>query len=158
MNVAALKASIAQKVLAFADRTALVMEAGAIEAAPKGASAPGLRNQIHGQATLEGDVVRVRLVCTSPYGKYVEEGTGPAVGHKKYMPPPDVLRQWAQRKLGISDQEELDKAVSAIRWKIYMKGTEPKPFLHPAWAKGRKGWKRGVQGAVLQAIKEMPRG
>lgn len=148
-----LRAALERHLVAAADKAALRMEAKAVALAPKGASAPGLRNEIHGQAVQTSDTIKASLVCTSPYGKYLEFGTGPAAGHARYMPPPGVLRQWIERKLGLSG-EAAAAAEGAIRWKIYLKGTEPQPFMKPAFDIGRARWKQDVMLAAKAAIKE----
>jgi hypothetical protein len=48
----------------------------------------------------EGTTLRITLSfggAASAYAIYVHEGTGPAVGHGAYMPPPDVIEAWAVR-------------------------------------------------------------
>ena len=35
--------------------------------------------------------------AASAYAFYVHEGTGPAVGHGQYFPPPDLIEEWAVR-------------------------------------------------------------
>lgn len=48
----------------------------------------------------EGPLLKVELGYGGPATKYavfVHEGTGPAVGHKAFMPPSDALEAWAIR-------------------------------------------------------------
>lgn len=153
MSLQNLQASLEAHFLAAADKASLAMERKAVELAPDGASSPGLKSQIHGQGIQEGMTVKARLVCTSPYGPYIENGTGPAVGHDQYMPPPGALRQYLQRKLGVSG-DELDKAEAAVRWKIYMKGTKPQPFMKPAYDSVAPKWKGLLKQAARDAIRE----
>lgn len=69
----------------------------------------------------------------TPHAGYREFGTGPAVGHGKFMPPVDAIKRWAADKLGLRGRE-LDRATEAIRWSIYQHGTEAMPFARPATA------------------------
>lgn len=76
-----------------------------------------------------------------PYAAYREFGTGPAVGHGRYMPPDKPpydkdsapIRRWLAAKFGLTGKE-LDRATAAVRWKIYSQGTRPQPFARPATA------------------------
>lgn len=156
-RLALLRAAIQRNVFRAADKAALAMEAKAVDAAPK--SLGELARRIHGQAVQDGAIIRARLTVDSPYGKYVEEGTGPAVGHKRYMPPPGALRLWVQRTLRPpaikGDEERVIEAVeNAVRWKIYLKGTKPQPFARPAYEGQRQRWKPALLAAVQAAIKE----
>ena len=156
-----LRESIERHCLAAGNKTALAMEAEAIKAAPK--SLGDMARAIHSGATLDGSILRVRLVCNSPYAKFIEEGTGPAVGHQKYMPPPGALALWVKRTLSPpapkGDQEAALKAVeNAVRWKIYMKGTKPHPFIRPAAVVGRKVLRRELIAGVRAAVREVAHG
>ncbi|MEW5763584.1 MAG: hypothetical protein AB1824_01295 [Acidobacteriota bacterium] len=149
--------ALSRRAFAAVDRVALDMERVAIEKAPK--SLGQLQGRIHGKADQEGDVIRATLRCDSPYGRYVEEGTGPAVGHDRYMPPPGALRLWVQRTVrpastNADAEATLTAVENAIRWKIYMKGTRPQPFIAPAAEQGRKAFRAALVGAVRQAVKE----
>lgn len=156
-----LREAITRHALIAGDKAGLAMEAEAIQAAPK--SLGDMARAIHSSASMDGAILRVRLVCPSPYAKYIEEGTGPAVGHQKYMPPPGALALWVKRTLAPpapkGDQEAALKAVeNAVRWKIYMKGTKPQPFMRPALATGRKVLKRGLIAGVKAAAAEVAHG
>jgi hypothetical protein len=159
-RMAILRQAITRNMLREADGAALAMEGAAISKAPK--SLGQLQGRIHGFVVQEGQTVRAKLTCDSPYGKYVEEGTGPAVGHGRYMPPKGALRLWVQRTLqpdaAAGDEENAIEAVeTAVRWKIYMKGTKPNPFLRPAYLAERKKWKARVTRAVRAGIREAAR-
>ena len=77
----------------------------------------------------------------APYATYREFGTGPAVGHGRYMPPDRPpydkdsapIRRWVADKFGLTGKE-LDRATAAVRWKIFHSGTQPQPFARPATA------------------------
>lgn len=153
--------ALTRRAVSAVDRVALDMERTAIEKAPK--SLGQLQGRIHGKAEQEGDLIRAVLRCDSPYGRYVEEGTGPAVGHDRYMPPPGALRLWVQRTVrpastNADAEEVLDAVENAIRWKIYMKGTQPQPFMAPAAEQGRKAFRAALVEAARQAVKEVRRG
>ncbi len=159
--IARLKAAITRHVLAAADKTALQMEAVAVDRAPK--SLGQLASRIHGSARQEGALIRAHLECDSPYGRYQEEGTGPAVGHQRYMPPPGALRLWVQRSLRPAavkgDEARVIEAVeNSVRWAIYMKGTKAHPFMTPASESGRKTWKRDLAAACKAGAREVARG
>lgn len=156
MALLSLEARMTQMVTAEADKAALEMEGKAITLAPKFQSA--LVGRIHGYVTVDGPIIRSRLECASPYGKYIEEGTGPAAGHAKYMPPRRALILYVTRKMGVTGPASIAHAVRALQWKIYMKGTEAQPFMKPAWTAVAKTWKARVKRAAFAAIKEARRG
>lgn len=89
-----------------------------------------------------------------PYAAYREFGTGPAVGHGRYMPPRDPIHTWVEDKFGLRGREA-ERAAEAIRWKIYSQGTKPQPFARPATAEAasRVGELVG-QGLSLQPVAE----
>ncbi|HBF81296.1 MAG TPA: hypothetical protein DD420_15605 [Streptomyces sp.] len=68
-----------------------------------------------------------------PYAGYREFGTGPAVGHGRYMPPRDPIYLWVHDRLGLRGKEA-ERATAAIRMKIYRQGQQAKPFARPATA------------------------
>lgn len=67
--------------------------------------------------------VRGRLGSSLQYALYVEEGTRPRKDIGAKMPPDAPVRLWARRKLQLQG-DELDRAVYAIRLKIYNEGTK----------------------------------
>jgi hypothetical protein len=159
--MARIRSAVTAKVFAAADTVALRMEAKAVQAAPK--SLGQLAARIHGRAIQEGSLIRARLECDSPYGRYVEEGTGPAVGHQRYMPPPGALRLWVQRTLRPpavkGDEARVIEAVErAVRWAIYLRGTRPQPFMGPAAEAGRAIWRRELVAGVKAGVREASRG
>lgn len=89
-----------------------------------------------------------------PYAAYREFGTGPAVGHGRYMPPRDPILTWVEDKFGLSGREA-ERVAEAIRRKIYSQGTKPQPFARPATAEAasRVGELVG-QGLSLQPVAE----
>jgi len=85
------------------------------------------------------------ITPTANYAAYVEEGTGPAAGRARYFPNPDNLRDfiqqspavrgfgWAKaggRKRGGQELEVWFRSRALAR-AIYMKGTQPHPFVAP---------------------------
>jgi hypothetical protein len=62
---------------------------------------------------------------TAKYGPYIEFGAGPAVGRKKFFPPPDALESWA-RHHGFKSAWPICKV-------IWERGLKPKPYLTPAY-------------------------
>lgn len=91
------------------------------------------------QDLLDGDEWWVEF--RTSYAAYREFGTGPAVGHGRYMPPDKPpydkdsapIRRWLAAKFGLTGKE-LDRATAAVRWKIFNSGTQPQPFARPAVA------------------------
>lgn len=80
------------------------------------------------------------------YAAYVEEGTGPAAGHRPYYPNPDALLQvlrssprsrgykWAKKGSKKRGGQELELWFRSRAWAmaIFAKGTKPYPFMRPA--------------------------
>jgi hypothetical protein len=69
--------------------------------------------------------IEAEIGPTAKYGIYIEFGAGPAVGHKKFFPPPDALESWA-RHHGFDSAWPVCKA-------IYERGLKPRPYLTPAY-------------------------
>jgi hypothetical protein len=88
-----------------------------------------------------------------PYSGYRELGTGPAVGHGRFMPPEGPIRLWVHDKLGLTGKE-LDKAVGAIRWGIYNHGSRPEPFARPALYEARLKLSDLMDDFTLQKVAE----
>ena len=84
--------------------------------------------------------------ATVKYAAYVEDGTGPAAGHRPYYPNPDVLLQvlrssprsrgykWAKKGSKKRGGQELELWLRSRAWAmaIFAKGTKPYPFMRPA--------------------------
>jgi len=82
---------------------------------------------------------------TANHAPYVEDGTGPAAGRARYFPNPerlyDFIRQspavrgfgWARKDSPKRGAQELDIwfRSRALARAIYMKGTQPHPFVAP---------------------------
>lgn len=69
------------------------------------------------------------VVYDAPYAVFVEFGTSP------HMPPLQPIEDWVRRKrgdLGVKDSD-IKKVARAIQMKISKYGTDPKPFLRPAY-------------------------
>lgn len=153
MSWAQVAARIRAGVLKGADEAALRMELEAARLAPKGTSESGLDKSLTSGAREGGGRVVAFCRCDAPHGRYIEEGTGPAAGHAKYMPPPGALRQWVSRKFGIHDPEAVAEVERAVRWKIYMKGTEAQPFMRPAFRKVSREWRGILARRISEAIR-----
>lgn len=77
----------------------------------------------------ESEFLDKSVVYDAPHGPYVEFGTDP------HMPPLAPILKWVKRKradLGIKEGD-IARIAEAIRWKIFKHGTEPQPFLRPAF-------------------------
>lgn len=79
--------------------------------------------------SIDIDYEEGRVVMRVPYADFVEYGRRP--GAK--MPPFNVIRTWARRKLGISDRRRVRSVAWAIMTKIHKKGIPPKYLLRKAW-------------------------
>ena len=69
------------------------------------------------------------VVYDAPHSVIIEFGTSP------HMPPLQPIEDWVRRKrgdLGVKDGE-IKKVARAIQMKISKYGTDPKPFLRPAY-------------------------
>lgn len=88
----------------------------------------------HGMLKKSGHVVREFLhkyvVYDSPEAPWNEFGTDP------HMPPEAPILAWTKRnagKLGIS-KKDVKRVTWAIRAKIAKEGTDPQPYLRPAFS------------------------
>lgn len=63
---------------------------------------------------------RVSVGTDVKYARYVEYGTAP------HAPPFEPILEWAKR-------HGIEEAASKIWWKIYHHGTDPHPYLRPAF-------------------------
>jgi len=86
-----------------------------------------------GQLTNSGSVIvngdTVDIGFTAIHAPFVEYGR--KAGR---MPPIQIIKAWARRKLRVSEKEADSVAFSVAR-KIAMEGTKAQPFLMPAYEK-----------------------
>ena len=78
---------------------------------------------------VESEPLEKTLVYDAPYAEYVEYGTDP------HMPPFEPIRAWVHRKradLGVKPAD-VDSVAKAIQIKIATYGTQPQPYLRPAF-------------------------
>ena len=78
---------------------------------------------------INDEFLNKEVVYDAPYSVFVEFGTSP------HMPPLQPIEDWVRRKrgdLGVKDSE-IKKVARAIQMKIAKYGTDPKPFLRPAY-------------------------
>ena len=76
-----------------------------------------------------GSPIEVLVGPTAEHTEYVHDGTGPAAGNDRYMPPEGVLRDWIVERGFASGLGSLDEREDLLRWHIYQHGTQPNPFL-----------------------------
>lgn len=100
------------------------------------------------------------------YARAVEEGTGPAVGHRAYMPDPKKLEPYIRRRAvmrvaragspkRMNQVRELRERSRALaRW-IYHHGTQPHPYMAPAVEANRGGAAAQVALGVEAGLKEV---
>ena len=110
--------------------------------------------------------------ASAMHAAYVEHGTGPAVGKKRYYPNPDNLfqylmtnvrargfKRWSRSTKPGKDRgsQELDVwfRSRAFAWWIYQHGTKPQPFMAPAAEAKRDACTAFVRAAVDAGLKEI---
>lgn len=129
---------------------------------PRGAGgAAGLAGSISTRVDWWPDSVVVGFVETSsPYARFVEEGTAPRGLDKKKWVPIQPLIDWAHAK-GISDEKSARAAAFAVRGAIAKRGTKPKPIWRTTWhhqeAKVREIFE-GVAARIVRRIAERDAG
>lgn len=125
-----------------------------------------LRNSIHVE---HPGLLRYVVATATNYAKAVEEGTGPAVGNKRYYPNPDSLQQylmqspkmrghkWARKDSAKRGGQELDIwfRSRALAWYIYNHGTKPQPFMAPAAAEKEDRVRQLVRASVMDGVREV---
>lgn len=162
MNIARLKQIFLDNIWKAVDSDVTeVMETLAIDKVPK--MLGQLQGHIKSDTRIENGRVIARIRCDSPYGRYIEEGTGPAAGHDKYMPPVRVILDWmkhrgigaSQKSVGTRGLATMAHIAYAIRWHIYQHGIKAKPFMAPAAAEGRKLLRPALQGAIHKIKREV---
>ncbi len=87
---------------------------------------------------------------TAPYAHFVEFGTA------AHWPPRKVIEEWVRRKrsdFGITEKQVKSVAYLICR-KIAKVGTQPHPFLRPAFEQGISKAKGVFERKVKEAIKE----
>ena len=77
------------------------------------------------------------------YAEFVEYGR-----RSGRMPPPDVMGEWAYKKLRIRKREIADRVGWALAVRIGQKGTRPHPFFKPAVDKNQSKIKGVIQDAI----------
>lgn len=78
---------------------------------------------------INDEYLHKEVVYDAPHSVIIEFGTSP------HMPPLQPIEDWVRRKrsdLGVKDGE-IKKVARAIQMKISKYGTDPKPFLRPAY-------------------------
>jgi hypothetical protein len=81
---------------------------------------------------VEREFLEKIVIYDSPEASWNEYGTDP------HMPPEEPIIGWVRRNaamFGISSRSKtaVKKVANSIRWKIARHGTEPSPFLRPAF-------------------------
>lgn len=105
------------------------------------------------------------------YARYVEEGSGPAVGRPRYYPNPENLLQYlthSPRLRGFRDwsgpagslsrtlqQDGLEWRARAWAWSIYTRGTRAKPYMRPAAEQSEARVRAILKGAVARGVAEV---
>ncbi len=130
-----------------------------------------LRQSIHVAPVPSADgVIAFEARTAANYARYVEEGTGPAVGRPKYYPNPESLLQYlthSPRLRGFKwkgkegsaartlQQDGLEWRARAMAWSIYNRGTKPKPYMAPAAAASDASVRAILKGATARGIAEV---
>lgn len=78
-------------------------------------------SHIYTEISIDYSDIKFAKILANDYIKYIESG------RKKLSPPPpvEVIAEWAAEKLGISDNEIVEK----IRWSIYWNGIKARPLV-----------------------------
>jgi len=79
------------------------------------------------------------------YAANVEFGTGP------HEPPFGAILRWAKRRCK-GDEKRAYAMANGVVEAIKRNGTQPQPFLFPAWEEERPNYIRGVEAATKTAI------
>lgn len=104
-----------------------------------------VREKLHGWLVQVG--TNVKTAGGYPYPIGVHEGT---IAH---WPPSDPIREWARRKLNISDERELKKATFLISRKISKEGTKAHPFMTNVFTKERYKIRKEIGKALMRVMK-----
>ncbi len=107
-----------------------------------------------------------RVIADSAYARPLEEGTGPAVGRRMYMPDPETLEQYIKKRAGIrwgragsrkrrSQEREIRDRAWGLALHILFHGTKPHPFMAPAAEEHRSELHRNVERGVWLGIAEV---
>jgi len=86
------------------------------------------------------------------YGYFVEHGRSPGG-----MPPPRVLELWVQRKLGISNPDEIERVAYLVGRKMAAEGTEAHPFLAPAARAKAPAVAKRIQKELDKTVEDLNR-
>ena len=94
---------------------------------------------------IDDDHIEVGFIADNGqgYAEFVEYGR-----RSGRMPPPDVMGEWAYKKLRIREREVADKVGWGLAVNIAKKGTRPHPFFKPAVDKNQ----RRIQDVVKETI------
>ena len=104
-----------------------------------------VREKIHGWLVQVG--TNVKTASGYPYPIGIHEGT---VAH---WPPEGPIREWARRKLNITNEFELRKATYFIRKKISEVGTKAHPFMTNVFTKERSKIRKEIGRALMHVMK-----
>jgi hypothetical protein len=90
------------------------------------------RGMLKKSARKEYSFLEKIIIYDSPEATWNEYGTEP------HMPPEEPILGWVRRNAGLfsvngRSKTAVKKVANAIRWKIYNHGTDPQPFLRPAF-------------------------
>ena len=77
-------------------------------------------------------------ISEEDYSQGVEEGTKP------HWPNMKSIKRWVELKLSVPRKDSANVAFLVSR-KISRKGTDPQPFLMPAWQKASKDFMKGLR-------------
>lgn len=117
------------------DRSMYLIEGKAKSLAPS--STGTLQRSITGQPRSIAGATGFAVGTGTTYARYVEEGRRPGS-----MPPVAPIRDWVVREarygrkikhLDIRDQAAVDRVTYLVRWRIFRRGIEPRPYLVPAF-------------------------
>lgn len=116
-------ALVAEELDRLAQEIATLLERLASEETPEGAT-----GQLRGTAFAEVRGVPARQVILewpAPYAEYALRGRRPGK-----MPPPEALKSWVEKVLGISGDQAVRAVAFLVARKIGRRGTPGDPFLY----------------------------
>lgn len=104
-----------------------------------------VREKIHGWLVQVG--TNVKTASGYPYAVGVHEGT---IAH---WPPEGPIREWARRKLNITNEFELRKATYFIGKKISEVGTKAHPFMTNVFTKEKFKIRKEIGKALMHVMR-----
>lgn len=91
-------------------------------------------------------LLRLTMGSSAKHADWIYYGTKP------HWPPPQAIRYWVKRKLGISEEVQIRRVAFLIARKISQQGTKAVKYLDEAFNKALEGLAVRVQTAYLEGL------